>query len=200
MTHIYFIRHAEPNYDNQNDRDRELSEKGMADRGLVSEFLKEKEIDVVLSSPYKRAVDTIKEFADTYGYEINQMDDFRERKVDGGWIDDFHAFSKRQWEDFDYKLTDGESLNEVQQRNISALTQVLQKYQNKRIVIGSHGTALSTIINFYQPAFSFLQFEQIKTLMPWGVHFVFDGETCIKIEEYNFFTKKTGCIYNKQGI
>lgn len=64
MTKVYFVRHAEPNYNNHNDNLRELSSKGMEDRKLVTKFLVDKQIDVVLSSPYKRAVDTVKEFAD----------------------------------------------------------------------------------------------------------------------------------------
>lgn len=104
MTHIYFVRHAEPNYENHEDRLRELSEKGLADRSLVTVFLADKSIDAVLSSPYKRAVDTVKDFADRNGFEITTIENFRERKVDNGWINDFHAFSQRQWEDFDYKL------------------------------------------------------------------------------------------------
>lgn len=193
MTTVYFVRHAQPNYENHVDSLRELTVQGLADRKLVTEFLAEKQIDAVLSSPYKRAVDTMKDFADTYGYEIEQIADFRERKVDSGWIEDFQGFTKRQWEDFDYKLSDGEALHEVQRRNIGALREVLRRYKDKNVAIGSHGTALSTIINYYQPAFSFPQFEEIRGLMPWVVCFTFDGEVCISIREYNLFaeTEKT---------
>lgn len=198
MTHLYFVRHAEPNYDNHDDYTRELSEKGMADRRLVTSFLSDKSIDIVLSSPYKRAVDTLKDFADTYGYEIATVDNFRERKVDNCWIEDFYSFTKRQWEDFNYKLSDGETLREVRERNISALRQVLDTYGNKNIVIGSHGTALSTIINYYQPNFGFAEFDEIRTLMPWIVHFEFDGEMCIRIESVNLFEEQTKSIYVKE--
>lgn len=34
MTTIYFVKHAEPNYKNQNDRIHELSPKGLEDRKL----------------------------------------------------------------------------------------------------------------------------------------------------------------------
>ena len=43
----------------------------MEDRKLVTKFLVDKHIDVVLSSPYKRAIDTVKDFADIHGIEIN---------------------------------------------------------------------------------------------------------------------------------
>lgn len=187
MTHVYFVRHAKPNYNNHDDYSRELTEKGLADSKLVTAFLAEKSIDLVFSSPYVRATDTIRDFADTYHHEITIIDDFRERKIDSCWIEDFHGFSKRQWEDFDYKLTDGETLGECQQRNIAALNKVLREHKDKNIVVGSHGTALSTIINYYQPSFSFADFERIKGLMPWVVHFTFDGEVCKNIVSYNLF-------------
>lgn len=96
MTTVYFVRHAEPNYSNHDDTLRELSPKGMEDRKLVTEFLGDKHIDIVLSSPYKRAIDTVRDFADSYGLSIDSINDFRERKVDSVWIEDFTSFAKKQ--------------------------------------------------------------------------------------------------------
>lgn len=187
VTTLYFIRHAEPNYENHNDAERELTTKGLEDRKLVSGYLDDKNIDIVLSSPYKRAVDTVKHFADENHFSIEMIDDFRERKVDSVWIEDFNAFCKRQWEDFSYRLSDGETLSEVQDRNIKALKGVLQEYKGKNIVIGSHGTALSTIINYYDASFGYEDFAEIKSLMPWIVKFVFNDEVLQKIEKINPF-------------
>lgn len=167
---------------------RELSAKGMEDRKLVTKFLSDKNIDAVLSSPYKRAFDTIADFADSKGLNIEIIDDFRERKVDSIWIEDFASFSKTQWADFDYKLSDGESLNQVQSRNISALNDVLKKFMDKTIVIGSHGTALSTIINYYDNSFGYEDFERIRTLMPWIVEFTFQNDECISIKYVDLFS------------
>ena len=185
MTGVFFVRHAEPNYDNHDDMLRELSPKGLADRSKVTDFLSSKDIDVVLSSPFKRAVDTVKDFADSKGLSIEIVDDFRERRVDSVWIDDFSAFSRRQWDDFSYKLSDGECLKEVQERNIRALNEVLSRYSGKNIVIGSHGTALSTVINYYDPSFGFADFDKIRFVMPWIVEFVFDDKgSCTEINKY----------------
>jgi len=127
MTTVYFVRHAEPNYENHNDRLRELSSKGLKDRELVTNFLNDKHIDIVLSSPYKRAFDTVRHFAKKIGVSISEVEEFKERKIGDEWIEDFNGFSKKQWEDFTYKLPDGESLEEVQNRNIVALDRVLEK-------------------------------------------------------------------------
>jgi len=115
------------------------------------------------------------------------LDDFRERRIDNVWIEDFNGFCKKQWEDFSYKLSDGESLSEVQERNIVVLHKVLKEYAGKTIVVGSHGTALSTIINYYDKSFGYAEFEKIRGLMPWVVEFKFDGMECVGIKQYNLF-------------
>lgn len=190
MTTIYFIRHAEPDYTNHNDRERPLTQKGKEDSKLVTQYLCDKNIDIVLSSPYVRAVDTVKDFAESFGYPILTVEDFRERKVDSIWIEDFYKFSKMQWDDFEYKLSDGESLREVQDRNINALMEALKEYTGKNIVIGSHGTALSTIINYFEPTYSFDDFQRIRNIMPWIVKMSFQGDTLIHIEKIDVFNLK----------
>lgn len=190
MTNVYFVRHAEPNYENHDDRSRELTEKGLRDREAVTEYLMERDIHAVLSSPYKRAVDTVKHFADSRGMEIGLIEEFRERRVDSVWIEDFNAFAIRQWEDFEYRLTDGECLKEVQERNLSALHEVLRKYVGKNVAIGSHGTAISTIIHFFDPSFGYEGFRRIQKVMPLIVRFGFEGERCVSIERYDPLEKK----------
>lgn len=185
MTNVYFVRHATPNYDNHDDLARELNAQGLKDRKRVTSFLSDKDIDVIFSSPYKRAVDTIKEFADAKNMQIKLINDFRERKVGNAWIDNFDSFCKKQWENFDFKLPDGESLGEVQKRNINALNEILKTYAGKNIVIGSHGTALSTIINYYDCSFGCSEFYLIKDLMPLIVKLVFDKDRCIEIIKFN---------------
>ena len=187
MTNIYFVRHAEPNYNNHDDMTRELTEKGLRDRLLVTEFLQDKQIDVVLSSPYKRAVDTVADFAEKNGLTVEIRENFRERKIDSIWIEDFKSFSVKQWEDFSYKLSDGECLEEVQERNIAELNKVLETYSGKNVVVGSHGTALSTVINYFDKSFGYEQFNEIRGLMPWLVQFTFDGMKCVEIRKYNLF-------------
>lgn len=184
MTQIYFVRHAEPNYRNHNDAERELSPRGAADCRLVTEFLLHKEITAVLSSPYRRAIDTVRPFAEHVRLPIEHVQDFRERRVDDGWIEDFDSFSRRQWADFDYRLDGGESLREVQLRNVAALECVLRERPGQRVVIGGHGTAISTVLNHYDPTFGHAQFEAIRRVMPWIVRLDFDGTTFLGWEGF----------------
>ncbi len=166
-TKIYFVRHAEPDYENHNDRLRDLTAKGEEDAKKVAEYLADKEIDAVLSSPYRRAVNTVQPFARKMFMPIVAVEDFRERAIADEWIEDWNVFSKKQWEDFDYKLPGGESLNEVKERVVRGFEQVLEQYKGKNIVVGIHGTALAVLLNHLDSAFGYEQFKRMT--MPWIV-------------------------------
>lgn len=187
MTNIYFVRHAESDHRIHDDMSRPLTEKGLRDRALVSGYLDEKGVSAVFSSPYKRAYDTVAEFARRKGLEVVCVDKFRERGIADVWIDDFTSFSMRQWKDFDYKISTGESLREVQGRTIEALLDLLAAHPNETIVVGTHGTALSTIFNYFDDSFTYERFTEIVGLMPWIVKFVFDGDRCVSIDSINPF-------------
>lgn len=184
MTKIYFVRHAKPDLSIQDDLLRPLTNIGIIDSKKVTEFLLDKQITKIFSSPYKRAYDTVKDFAERVNLHINIIEDLRERKIDDIWIEDFDAFAREQWNNFDYKLERGESLNEVQKRNIAALSEILVENPNENIVIGTHGAALSTIINYYDKNFDYSDFERIKPLMPHIVCIDFEGTKAMKIKEF----------------
>lgn len=196
MTTVYFIRHAQADNSIRDGRIRPLTVKGMGDRALVTAFLQDKGIDVVLSSPFKRAVDTIADFADKNGFDIETVEDFREHKSSGGMGKDnpeHYQFLERQWLDFSYTLSGGECIAEVQRRNISALNGVLSKYKDKSIVIGTHGTALSAIINYYDPAYGFYDFMAMVNILPWIVKMEFDEKNLIGMWKTDLFQTNNPC-------
>jgi len=191
MTTVYFIRHAQADNSVRDGRVRPLTEKGMRDRALVTAFLQDKGIDAVLSSPFKRAVDTVAPFAEQNDLAIELIEDFRERKSDSDMTSMnrtvFTAFMERQWADFTYTFSDGECLADGQARNIAALHEALAKYKGENIVIGTHGTALSLIINYYDSSYGFADFMAMLDLLPWAVRMEFDGDVCVAIEKIDLF-------------
>ena len=190
MTTIYFIRHATPDRTSGTDATFPLSAKGLADVPLVTAFLQDKAIDVVLSSPYKRSYDTVADFAKSAGLEIEVIDDLRERAVahERKTNEEFFAYAANQWKDFSYTLPGGECLAEVQARNIAAIKDVLVRHKGKNIAVGTHGTALSTIILYYDNTYGFD--DWLVMPMPWAVKMTFDGDTCTSIEKTDLFTQQ----------
>ena len=190
MTRVYFIRHAQADNSVRDGRVRPLTEKGLVNRALATEFLLDKNIDVVLSSPFKRAHDTVADFAEKHGFGIQIIENFREQRSSSdmrGDNPDFRSFLARQWEDFNYTFSDGECLREVQERNIAALNSVLAEHKGKNIVIGTHATALSVIINYYDNTYGFKDFEDMEDKLPWAVKMSFDALNCVEIEKTDLF-------------
>jgi len=89
----------------------------------------------------------------------------------------------KRWADFTFCGEGEESLGSVQARNIEALNKILTAHKGKTIVIGTHGTALSTILNFYDPSFGFEGFRRIWFWMPYIIRLDFDGANIIGKEE-----------------
>ncbi len=175
-TTLFFVRHARPDVSVRDEATRPLTPDGAEAAERVADFFAGAGISAVWSSPYLRAVDTVRPLALRQGLTVRTDEGFRERKVENGWIDDFRAFSRKQWSDFTFKLDGGECLREVQQRNLAAIGRVLAAHPGERVLIGSHGTALSTIVNHYRPDFGYDAFWTIIDRMPWIVRFRFvDG-------------------------
>lgn len=53
----------------------------------------------------------------------------------------------------------------------------------KTLAVGTHGTALSTILNFYRPGFGCEDFLRIIDWMPYIVCLTFDGQRLLRFEE-----------------
>ena len=182
MTRVYFVRHAQSDYRSGTDRDRGLTAEAWEDVKIVLEFLRDKRVDAFYSSPYRRSLDTILEAADWYGQPVRTDERFREREtVPGG---NSRELFRRRWADFDWHEPGGETLRSTQTRNIEALTEILEQNENKTLVIGTHGTAMSTIINYYDPAWQCDEFLRIIDWMPCIIELDFEGTAYLSRTEH----------------
>lgn len=182
MTSVYFVRHAQPDITVHDDRTRPLTAEGLRDSIAVADLLQGRNIDLLMSSPYKRSMDTIGELSKRLELEIHTDENFRERNA-GGWHgDNFLEFIKKQWADFDYRIMDGENLCEVQTRNVSALKKLLSENEGRNIVLATHGTALSTILNYYYPEYDYSSFMKIIDFMPFIIRVDFENGRAVNAQ------------------
>lgn len=182
MTKVYFVRHAQPEHAWEDDRTRPLTEEGKRDASVVLDFLKDKEIDSFYSSPYKRSIDTIAETALFFEKEIFTDERLREREK--GPDGNNHGMFQKRWNDHNYHEQDGESIAMVQQRNVAALNEILLDNDGKKIVIGTHGTALSSILNYYDDRFGCEDFLRIIDWMPYILELDFEGTKLVNKSEH----------------
>ena len=175
MTTIYFVRHALPDFPpGVPDGERSLKAEGLRDRAIVLDFLRDKPVDGFYCSPYRRSLETIAPAAEFFRMEI--ATDFRLRERTHGPNGNNIPMFRRRWADFDYQEPGGECLRSVQERNIAALRDILARNEGKTLVLGTHGTALSTILNHYYPSWGLEAFLRVKDWMPWIEEARFEGD------------------------
>lgn len=189
MTHVIFVRHAQPDFLHSEDRTRPLTSEGLQDTALVLETLRNENIDCFYSSPYRRAMDTIRSTADHFGMPIFTDERFRERQSGKAGNSGKDLFRMR-WADKTWHEEGGESISMVQRRNVEALRELLENRSGQTIVIGTHGTALSAIMNYYRPEFGVEDFLRIIDWMPYLVELDFEGQELKAIRELAYREKE----------
>ena len=181
MTNIYFVRHALPDHSCRDAALRPLTDEGMRDTAEVVRAMKDIHLDYAVSSPYKRSYDTIKGAADDHGLKI-ELDDRLHERISGENGNNREMFQRR-WSDFSFCEEGGESLGSVTERNMAAVHDMLRAHEGENIMVGTHGTALSTILNYYDSTFGVEGFLRIINYMPYIIRLGFNGRELVEKEE-----------------
>lgn len=163
-TTIYFVRHAESPYIEGEERTRGLSEKGLRDAMTVKELMFNERIDIFISSPYERAIRTIKNLAHEVSEEIGVEEDLKERIIGEFGNLDFKEAKRKLYNDFDFMYPNGESSHEAQDRALAIVDKVLHVHQGKKIVMGTHGDIMTLMMNHFDAKYDYDFWE--STSMP----------------------------------
>ncbi|MEB2299643.1 histidine phosphatase family protein [Lysinibacillus xylanilyticus] len=157
-TTIYMIRHAESPFIIGQERTRKLSNQGEIDAKKVTAIMNEKEIDLVVSSPYIRAIQTVEGIVDSKNIEVKVFEELRERQLKGAYKlpeEEIQQAIKKSFEDIDFKLSGGESVRDVQNRAIPIINDLLYNYETKTIIIGTHGNVMTIIMNYFNKEYGY---------------------------------------------
>lgn len=154
MKTIYLMRHSEPlkpiNINNSDTLQNQNEKWGLTINGETlakekSEHIELNNFDIVISSNYVRAISTAKYFTKD---KLFIDENFGERKFGiDNWDELPKNFGKRQFDDFNYKLPNGESINEVIKREYDSLINILNNYYDKKILIVGHSTAIASLFS-----------------------------------------------------
>ena len=158
MTTIYLMRHSEginkliekintsDSVQLQNEKNI-LSVNGEKLAERVSKLGEFKNIDIVYSSNYVRAVGTAKYFAYQNNLKL-KIDERLKERVQGinRWDELPIDFEKKQFLDEEYKIGFGENQLEVRKRMEEVVNEILEENKDKRILIVSHVTAISFLL------------------------------------------------------
>jgi 2,3-bisphosphoglycerate-dependent phosphoglycerate mutase len=149
MTTLILVRHAQSAPDPVlPERDWPLSELGRRQAADIAPVLAELGVDRLASSPYLRAIETLRPFAEAADVPIAVDEDLRERAL-GGWlaeVAEVEAAVRRMHADLDFHLEGGETGRACLGRFEAALARVAGAHPGRTIAVGSHGGVLGHLL------------------------------------------------------
>lgn len=179
LTNLYFVRHAHSIY-TPDELGRPLSETGLNDVKKVTKLLKKEKIDLVVSSPYKRAVQTVEGIAKYIDKKTGIVDGLKERTLTTVPVEDFTYAITKVWEDYTFSWEGGESNLVAQKRGVKAIYRLLEAYKGKNVVIGTHGNIMVLIMNFFDQQYDFTFWKNLD--MPDIYKLTFHEKMLSKVE------------------
>ncbi|WP_044337888.1 histidine phosphatase family protein [Rossellomorea aquimaris] len=179
-TFLYFIRHAHSVY-TPDELNRPLSERGKRDAERITDKLKKEKIEVVCSSPYRRAIQTVEGLVVDKDKEIILLDGLKERLLSTKPVEDFDSAICKVWKCPSFAFQGGESNLLAQKRGVSATFSLLNTYRGKRVAVGTHGNLMVLVLNHFDKRFDYDFWKNLE--MPDVYRLTFDHERLVDVEK-----------------
>lgn len=153
MKRIVLIRHGKAVMGGK-DHERELDEDGI----IQAQSLKRKLLEIgldnadIYSSPFRRAIQTIKPFADTNkNISITESHQLEEIHMPKDENLSKHQVIEKMWEDENFKISEGLSHREHFDKIKPFLSNIFDNFKsnNKDLVIITHGVLIGIILKFF---------------------------------------------------
>lgn len=156
-TVIYITRHGESVSNKSGtftgSTDVPLSELGEKQAQKICDFLLDKNVDVIYSSPLSRAVATVTPLSEKLGMKVNTDERFSEIYF-GRWEGKEKTYLTKHEPEFTKWCSlpllaypdDGENPKSVYKRFLSGMDELVKKHVGKNIVISSHGAIILSVM------------------------------------------------------
>ena len=176
LRHIYLIRHCKATGQEPNAR---LTIEGQEQADRLAEFMAERKIDYIVSSPYERAINSIRPLANILRLRINIDERLGERVLSMEQLDDWMERLKESFEDLDLKLPGGESSREAMRRGVAVVEEIISsQFQNSIIV--THGNLMTLILKHNDKSYGFDEWKSLTNPDIYEIDKDLNGRTHVK--------------------
>lgn len=172
MKRLFIIRHCRAE---GQEPEAPLTAEGMKQAQELAEALEGAGIEFILSSPFIRAVDTIRPLSERLGKEIHVDNRLQERILSPTHLENWMELLEQTYLNPDMKLKGGESSNEAAARGLEVIREALTRPENT-IAIVTHGNLMSLLIRHYDPPFGFREWKKLSNPDVYCLEFS-DGRT-----------------------
>ena len=154
---VYLVRHCSAE---GQEPEAALTEMGNEQSLRLSAFLAGLGVARIVSSPFRRAVDSARPLAETLGLEIEVDPRLAERQLGLVENGDWRAALRESFDDHNLCLPEGESSLSAQARGVAVLHDVLQETRLPTAIF-SHGNLLALIANSLDSSIGFDFWRQL---------------------------------------
>lgn len=158
MKTVYLVRHAQAE---GQPFTANLTKKGREQAKELVSFFKNKKIDRIYSSPFKRSLDTIRPLAEARGLEIIEDARLAERVLSASDLEDWQEKLKETFLDFDLFFDGGESSATAMRRAASILLEVIQS-DEEHLLLVSHGNLTTLMLRYFNESFGFEELMEMS--------------------------------------
>lgn len=170
----FVVRHGEGDHNVQNvlsskaDNPHHLTERGREEVALSAQALKDKNVDLIIASPFVRTRETADVIVEHLAYKGEVVSDNRLREFDFGDynlqpFEKYHTYYDSVKERLTKRLPNGECINDVKKRVAEFLYDIDAKYEGKNIVLVTHDGPASLLFAVAEGA------DDGRTLDLWGM-------------------------------
>jgi 2,3-bisphosphoglycerate-dependent phosphoglycerate mutase len=157
MREIVLVRHAAAS---GQAADAPLTPEGRRQAGELAHALGALGCDRLVTSPFRRAVESIEPFARRSGLAIETDERLIERALSSGHLPDWRDHLRRSFDDLDYCVEGGESARAAQERGVAALLAASAGID--RCVVVTHGNLLALILKWVDEKVGYERWEQLS--------------------------------------
>lgn len=179
MSKIYIVRHTDVDQSVHDDFKRPLTEKGEIQRNGYVDYFKTINIDKIFSSNTIRTFSLAGSVAFDKEISVCVSNRLNERIISKNWVKglNFEEFVQHQWNNRDFHLYGGESLNNVRRR-LQLLLNSIELTDNTNILIVTHAATLTELLKIFGVTMSIDDYVNVG----FGKIFIYDTNE-------NIFTK-----------
>ncbi|MBE3644265.1 histidine phosphatase family protein [Bacillus cereus] len=159
MKKIIVIRHCSAT---GQERDAELTTDGKNQANTLATFLLENQlqIDHIVSSPFVRAIDSIRPYALQANLSIQEDERLTERILSDVPMDDWMQKLESTFTNIDIAFSGGESTKQAMDRSISLIEDVLKLDYTTTLLV-THGNLLTLILRHFDHTIGFNEWRTL---------------------------------------
>ncbi len=164
---LYLIRHGKASMEGS-DRERILDNDGKIQATSLCKKIKEQFQNQkirIISSPFKRAMQTIEKLSSDMSINIEQSDSLEEIRIGKDENLSKHQIIEKMWSDENFKVKNGSSQSEHVKMIKQNIEKILNDFyeNNYNLILVSHGNSIGIILKYFlNTSFTFNDWKKIS--------------------------------------